>query len=159
MHIYQGVDAFGHTSSIVVGWEWADCGAEGSPWASACSACYHDEKRAQQTSATGHRRVSGDLTCVAELFLSPIHSQPLSWDRKRHWCLEVIHIKSITDSSCRIIWCVQKERKSGCRKKISFYLQISCMLFENISLSRRSRFALRADSPAAVHIKDVIRGL
>lgn len=51
------------------------------------------------------------------------------------------------------------DRKGGFKKKILSYLLISGKFFENLSFSRRSWFALRADSPAAVHIKDVIKGL
>lgn len=48
--------------------------------------------------------------------------------------------------------------KSGFRKEAE-YLLISSELFENLSLSRRSWFALRADSPAVVHTKDAIKGI
>lgn len=47
--------------------------------------------------------------------------------------------------------------KSGFNKKTE-YLLISSAFFENLSLSRRSWFVLRADSPAVVHIKDAIKG-
>lgn len=57
----------------------------------------------------------------------------------------------------RIEPCV--DRQSGLSKKILSYLLISNEFFENLSFSWRSWFALWADSTAAVHIKDVIKGL
>lgn len=51
------------------------------------------------------------------------------------------------------------DRNRAFNKEISSYLHISSMFFENLSFGRRSWFALEAESPAAVHIKDVIKGL
>ena len=50
-------------------------------------------------------------------------------------------------------------RKSGFNKKISSNLHLGSEFFENLSFSRRLCFALGADSPAGVHIKDIIKGL
>lgn len=49
--------------------------------------------------------------------------------------------------------------ESGFNAEILSFLVISSKFFENLSFSIRSWFALWAESPAAVYIKGVIKGL
>lgn len=71
---------------------------------------------------------SGDLTCVVEPILSPVHSEEFSLDQKCISCLEVLHIKSISESLCRIIRNshVKTERVGAARRHHPIFTSVEC---------------------------------